>query len=97
MTANSGGFIRKKFLFQRRSKIKMAFLRFSLCLVLVFSSMFLGSGSRPLLATSSQSNAMDNSDSPTLNAEGTVLLVSGLKAMRKPNRLSPGGPDPKHH
>ncbi|KAJ1376066.1 hypothetical protein SESBI_50337 [Sesbania bispinosa] len=39
------------------------------------------------------------SESP-LDADGIFIVVSGLKGMKnvhKPNRLSPMGPDPKHH
>ncbi|TKY59178.1 hypothetical protein E2542_SST16258 [Spatholobus suberectus] len=76
---------------------KMALLRFWLCTILVLWSVVV---SEPRSLPSSFESHSTESHFP-LGADGIFIVVSGLKGMdnvkHNPNRLSPSGPDPKHH
>ncbi|KAK7252099.1 hypothetical protein RIF29_35823 [Crotalaria pallida] len=75
----------------------MAMLKFLCCMILVICSVIVCEP-RPLIL-SFESHAA-KSDFP-LGSKRVFLVVSGLKGMEdikhKPNRLSPMGPDPRHH
>jgi len=78
----------------------MAVLKLWLCIFLVLGSFVAIYEQRPL--PSSFESQTTKSDF-TLDADGIVTIVAGnrLKATEnvryKLNRLSPSGPDPKHH
>lgn len=82
-------------------KIYMAILsRFWLCTILVMCLAVVASESRSL-PSSLESRATKKSKFPLGAHHRILVVVSGLKGMKnaqhKPNRLSPMGPDPRHH
>ncbi|CAF2061370.1 unnamed protein product [Brassica oleracea var. botrytis] len=77
----------------------MANLKFLLCLLLICISLSLSSASRPMQQRFA--NAVGNKGGRMMREAEKVLKANMEKLMERgfseSKRLSPGGPDPRHH
>ncbi|KAG4384414.1 hypothetical protein AAZX31_13G253900 [Glycine max] len=75
-----------------------------LCFVLLFTSLLISHDARPLpssLSSTNENHAILESSKIVISAKIVLKEIIRRKLLLgtdyKPNRLSPGGPDPHHH